>query len=202
MYKHIIITSTLVFGGFAHADEPESQPETQTEVEAKQGEEAEEGEVNNPDATNPMYVAMRTGAAIPMNDTGIAYSMGLSIGATLADGYSIGLRVMGIPDPPLRESYFGRGATASFAMGPVVEGAYHAPMTEGLDFFVAGAGGFLFASDSVTQENYVLPILNAGVGLRAVSKLRQGGRIYVAPEFGYTPLAQAPNMSLSVGLIR
>ena len=51
-----------------------------------------------------MYVAVRGGLAIAVNKTGLAYAMGISTGAAVPDGFSVGLSVMGIADPPMRES--------------------------------------------------------------------------------------------------
>tara|TARA_B100001093_G_C26720988_1_gene967817 strand:- start:849 stop:1055 length:207 start_codon:yes stop_codon:yes gene_type:complete len=52
-------------------------------------------------------------------------------------------------------------------------------------------------------KNQVVPILEAGIGMRVLSRKLSGSgtRVYVAPELGYVPGIDAPYGALNFGIL-
>ena len=187
-----ITALALLLSSNASAAEPAALPEPTVARAANGAEEPEYKEFNG-----SVYMQVRGSAALPANTSGIATPGSLGLGARWKDGTRLGMRVMMMPNPP-EVFYADPGAIAG---GVVVDYAHHFPVSRNTTIYPILSAGALVAVDEWSNENVVLPVTEAGVGLEYAKVMSSGNHLTISPEIGVVPLMLAPYAALNVGVL-
>ena len=141
-----------------------------------------------------MYVHGRASVAVPAGARGIATPMGVAMGTEFEHGTTLGLRLLGMNEPP--SNFYADPATP--AAGTMVDWAYHKQITPSVDMYPTASIGFAVAQDD-NGYNIVLPLAETGIGMRMQTNPSGENSFYVAPELGVVPLIAAPYAALNIG---
>jgi hypothetical protein len=152
----------------------------------------------NAQAENKTYVDMRGSMAVPANARGFAYVGSVGVGSEFEAGGSLGLRFLGMADPP--STMFSQNP-AQFAGGPVLDWRKHIYTSDDFDLYPAVSGGFVITVDQPTGRNIVLPVLETGFGVRKSFGEKDGTRFALSPEIGFVPFLLAPYGSITMSTI-
>lgn len=147
--------------------------------------------------TNYLTAAVRHSVAVPTNEVGIAHNSSIEVGVTIVARQAFGVRFVVVPDPPAVYNE----ETPTIAFGPTVYWAWYGRLSSHIDVYPTGATGFVVGQRPLgAPVNKVLPMFQAGVGMRFHSKV---GKLewYATPEIGFVPLIVAPYFGLGVGLM-
>ena len=144
------------------------------------------------------YVDLRGSMAVPAGARGFAYVGSVGIGAEWEGGGSLGVRFLGMADPP---STMFSNNPAPYAGGPVMDFRKHIYVSEDFDLYPTASAGFVITVDEPTGRNVVLPIMETGFGVRKTFGDPDGARFAVAPEAGFVPFILAPYGSVTFSTI-
>ena len=144
-----------------------------------------------------VYGTARASVAVPTGYVGLAQSYSVEAGALFTDHNQVGIRLAYVPYPP---DVYGSD-TPNQAAGPVLTWAYQFPVSPRVDITPALAVGAVFGPGAESQENKVLPYLQAGLGLRAKIPTAGGGAVALGPEVGFVPTLIAPYVAANVTVI-
>lgn len=142
-----------------------------------------------------VYVAGRYGIAFPLGKQGLGQSGSVAVGAEMGKGYTVGLRFMAFPDPPLVYD----ADTPKFAFGPVVEFGRYFKVAEFAELFPTMAAGFIVGQSPSDNSNKILPVLTGGLGMRLSVDASERTTVFFTPELGFAPLSVAPYAAFSIG---
>lgn len=140
------------------------------------------------------YVDLRGSMAVPAGARGFAYVGSVGIGAEWEGGGSLGVRFLGMGDPP--STMFSQNPV-DFAGGPVLDFRKHIYVSDDFDLYPAVSGGFVVTVDEPTGRNVVLPVAETGFGVRKTFGDPEGTQFSIAPEAGFVPFLLAPYGSLT-----
>jgi hypothetical protein len=147
--------------------------------------------------TNYLTAAVRHSVAVPTNVVGIANNSSVEVGVTIVARQAFGVRFVVVPDPP---AVYGE-ETPTIAFGPSVYWAWYGKLSSHIDVYPTGAMGFVVGQRPMGWPvNKVLPMFQAGVGMRFHSKVGKV-ELYATPEIGFVPLIVAPYFGIGVGLM-
>ena len=152
---------------------------------------------NIDDFSGSIYVQARGSAAMPANTSGIATPSSIGLGARWEDGTRLGMRAMVMPNPP-DVFYASPGPVGG---GLVLDYAHHFPVSRKTSFYPVMSAGVLLTVDEYSNDNVVLPVTEAGVGLEYAASLRSGNHMTISPEIGLVPFLLAPYAALNVGVL-
>ena len=170
----------------------------------------------------PIYVISRASLAVPVDADHDVLALGAGFGIVknpdpkdpTAWGHSIGMRFIWVPTPP-KNPLSQRQASVDWAWGPVVDWLAIVSPRKRISFYTSLSLGFIYGTPSPTKnidfeektghkpKNLVLPIFEAGMGLRVLSRklTRNQMRAFLSTEVGIVPGAMAPYAALSIGLL-
>jgi len=142
------------------------------------------------------YVMTRASAAATAGGDRIAAVGSVGMGAEWDNGNSLGMRFMYAPSPP-DALWLEPGP---YAAGPAVDWKYYVGVSDNFDMYPAMSVGILYAPEQGTGRTLLLPVAEAGFGMRLKTDNAEGSNVWVAPQFDLIPLALGANVSLNAGM--
>lgn len=151
----------------------------------------------SPERQSVLEVGVRHTVAFPADRLGVSNNTSVNLTAIFRSRHAVGLRMLFIPDPP--KVYYER--TPEFAYGPMVTYSYFAPIGRHFDLYPSAALGFALGQAPTTKANVVLPLLQAGVGMRYHTPIGPTAELQISPELGVAPFVLAPFFGLNLGVL-
>ncbi|HJN75751.1 MAG TPA: hypothetical protein QGF58_17615 [Myxococcota bacterium] len=146
-------------------------------------------------AESSPYVSTRATTAASAGGEGLAFLGSVGFGAEWDNGQSLGMRFIGVPNPP--DTLWLK--PGPYAAGPAIDWRWYIPVTDHFDMYPAASFGVLYAPERGTNRNLLLPVAEGGFGTRFKLTGEQGS-VWFAPEFDIVPLAAAAAVSANFGM--